>query len=175
MDIIYREVCPQDAEQFIKLQNLVWRNAYKHIFPEEVFKDRDDRAQEKIKNFSTNHFNNNERICYVAEHCGKIVGFMFGEIKATYEYYKNKGFADLVGLYIHPDFQHVGIGTSLKNIFIDWAKKNGATKFVIGVLKENTKARKTYEKWGGKLDAYTQPFVKLGKDYDEVFYTYELY
>lgn len=45
---------------------------------------------------------------------------------------------------------------------------------MIGVLKENDKARKVYEKWGGKLDKYTQPFVKLGVGYDEVFYTYEL-
>jgi inosine/xanthosine triphosphate pyrophosphatase family protein len=45
---------------------------------------------------------------------------------------------------------------------------------VIGVLKDNHKARKVYEKWGGKLDNHEQPFVKLGVGYDEVFYTYEL-
>ena len=54
------------------------------------------------------------------------------------------------------------------------AKSNGATKFVIGVLKDNHNAKKVYEKWGGKLDEYTQPFVKLGVGYDEVFYTYDL-
>lgn len=48
------------------------------------------------------------------------------------------------------------------------------TKFVDGVLKDNHNARKVYEKWGGKLDEYTQPFVKLGVSYDEVFYTYDL-
>ena len=68
----------------------------------------------------------------------------------------------------------LGIGSKFKNIFVEWAKKHGATKYVIGVLKDNQNARKVYEKWGGKLDEYTQPFVKLGVGYDEVFYTYDL-
>lgn len=34
--IIFRKVQPTDAEQYIDLQNLVWRDAYKHIFPEEL-------------------------------------------------------------------------------------------------------------------------------------------
>ena len=59
-------------------------------------------------------------------------------------------------------------------MFEKWAKENGATKYVIGVLRDNYKARKVYEKWGGKLDEYVQPFVKLGVEYDEVFYTYNL-
>ena len=68
----------------------------------------------------------------------------------------------------------MGIGTKFKNLFVDWAKENGATKFVIGVLKDNFKARRVYEKWGGKLDSYTQPFIKLGVEYDECFYTFEI-
>ena len=59
-------------------------------------------------------------------------------------------------------------------MFEKWAKENGATKYVIGVLRDNHKARRVYEKWGGKIDKYVQPFVKLGVDYDEVFYTYDL-
>ena len=43
-----------------------------------------------------------------------------------------------------------------------------------GVLKDNLKARAVYEKWGGVLDDYTQPIVKLGVGYDEVFYTYNI-
>ena len=91
-----------------------------------------------------------------------------------YEHFGKMGYADLGAIYIHPDYQGLGIGSKLKQIFIDWAKSNGATKFVIGVLKDNHNARKIYEKWGGKLDEYTQPFVKLGVEYDEVFYTYDL-
>jgi GNAT superfamily N-acetyltransferase len=171
---IIRKVEPKDARQYVELHNYVWRKAYKNIFPNEVFEDRETRTEEKISGFAENYFNDNNQICYVAESDGKIVGFMFGTIKATYPYFEKKGFADLVALYIHPDFQHIGIGTKFKEIFTSWAKENGAKKFVIGVLKDNKPARKAYESWGGKLDDHTQPFVKLGVGYDEVFYTYEI-
>ena len=41
-------------------------------------------------------------------------------------------------------------------------------------MQDNKQARKAYEKWGGKLDAYSQPYVKEGKEYVEVFYTFDL-
>ena len=173
-NIIYRKTKIEDAEQHVRLGLLVWRDAYKHIFPEEVFIEKENRVADKIKNFDKSITNDNMSLSYVAEIEGKIVGFVFGRMISHYQYFGEKGYADLEAIYIHPDYQGLGIGNKLKQIFIDWAKKNGGTKFVIGVLKENHKARKVYEKWGGKLDEYTQPFVKLGVDYDEVFYTYDL-
>lgn len=173
-NILIRKVNPKDATQYIQHINTVWRSAYKHIFPEKVFIDRENNAYKKIETFSNNYYNDNTKMCYIAEDNGIIVGAIYGTIKSTYEYYEGKGFADLVALYIKPEYQGIGIGKKLKDIFIKWAKENGAKKFVIGVLKDNIKARKVYEKWGGKLDEYVQPLYKLGVKYDEVFYTYDL-
>ena len=53
-------------------------------------------------------------------------------------------------------------------------KKNGASKYVIGVLKDNKNARTVYEACGCKLSTYEQDFYKLGIAYKEVFYIYEL-
>ena len=61
-----------------------------------------------------------------------------------------------------------------KAMFEDWARKNGASKYVIGVLKDNKKARAVYEKWGGKLSTYEEDFYKMGVAYKEVFYIYDL-
>lgn len=77
-------------------------------------------------------------------------------------------------MYIKPKYQGKGIGTKLKNIFEDWARKNGAKKYVIGVLKDNSNARRVYERWGGELDDWEQKFYKLDVGYDEVFYKYNL-
>lgn len=164
----------KDAEQHVRLGLSVWRCAYKNIFPEEVFIDKENKAEDKIKNFDKSIQNDNTSLSYVAESEGKIVGFVFGRMLSHYVHFGKMGYADLEAIYIHPDYQGLGIGSKLKQTFIDWAKSNGATKFVIGVLKDNHNARKIYEKWGGKLDEYTQPFVKLGVEYDEVFYTYDL-
>lgn len=50
-----------------------------------------------------------------------------------------------------------------------WTKQHGASQFVVGVFKNNHKARKVYEKWGGKLDTYTEPYVKLAKVTNKFF------
>lgn len=173
-NIIIRKVKTEDAEQFTKLKNYVWRCAYNGIFPQEVFDQMDANIQDRIKDFDKNIYNDNTKVAYVAEDKGTIVGLMFGVMQSDYEYFKNQGYADLQAIYIHPDYQGLKISNKFKEVFINWAKENGATKFVIGVLKDNAKARKVYENWGGKLDSYTQPFVKLGKEYSEVFYTYDL-
>ena len=173
-DFIIRKAETKDAKQYVELNNLVWRDAYKHIFPEEVFLDRESRAKYKIENFDSIYYNNHEGIAYVAEDDGRIVAIMLGRILSDYEYFRNQGYADLQALYVHPDFQGNGLAGKMKNIFIDWAKENGVEKFVIGVLKDNKKARIVYEKWGGKLEDFSQPFVMCDKGYEEVFYTYEI-
>ena len=150
--ILIRKVRNDDAKQYIELINSVWRDAYKGIFPEEVFIDREREKENRIKNFAEKFYNDNKRLCYVTECNGIIVGAINGTIKSTYEHFLEDDFADLVALYINQNYQGKGIGTKLKNIFEDWARKNGAKKYIIGVLKDNNKARKIYESWGGELD-----------------------
>ena len=171
--VIIRPTKIEDAEQHVKLGILVWRDAYKHIFPEDVFVEKEKQAEEKIKNFDVVK-NDDFHMSYVAEVDGKIIGFIFGRKISRYQYFGDMGYADLEALYIHPNYQGLGIANKLKHQFIVWAKNNNIKEYVIGVLKDNHKARKIYEKWGGKLDNHEQPFVKLGVGYDEVFYTYEL-
>ena len=168
-----RKVKPEDAKGWITLNNKVWRDAYSHIFPEEVFIERYNQAEEKTKTFADRMKNDNESIAYVAEYNGEIVGIMCGSIKSSYQKFSN-GYADLGALYIDPNYQGLGIGSKFKEIFEQWAIQNGATQYVIGVLKDNNKARNVYESWGGKLSEYEEDFVKLGLGYPEVFYTYNL-
>ena len=145
-----RKVEENDAKKWYKFVNKVWRDAYKNIFPEEVFLEKEKNTEEKEKHFNENIYNSNDKIALVAENEDRIIGIMFGVIKSNYEYF-NSEYADLVGLYIDPNFQRKGIGSTFKKMFEKWAKKNGAKKYVIGVLKDNKKARNIYELWGGKF------------------------
>ena len=167
--IIIRKVNKNDAYNWFLLVNKVWRDAYKDIFPDEVFIDRDNKIEQKVKTFSETIKNDNENIAYVAECNGRLVGLMCGSITSAFSEY-----ADLIGLYIDPKFQSNGIGSSFKNIFEKWARENGAKKYVIGVLKNNIKARKVYESWGGKLSEFKEDYVKFSVKYPEVFYIYNL-
>lgn len=169
-----RKVKIEDAEQYVRLNIFVWRNAYKNIFPESVFIEREKKIERNIQNFSKYQLENPNGISYIAEIDGKIVGIMSGLYLSENTHFNELGFADLKALYIHPDFQHLGIGKALFDVFVKEIKKKGITKFVIGCLKENKLARKAYEKWGGTLDKYTQSFIQEGKGYPEVFYTYGL-
>ena len=78
---------------------------------------------------------------------------MFGTLDSDYEHFKND-YAELTALYVYPEYQGKGIGTKLRDIFVEWAKSKKADKYVIGVLKDNARARKVYESWSGKLSEY---------------------
>lgn len=61
-DIIIRKVEPKDKEQYINLLNSVWKDSYKHIFPKEVFIERENNASNQIKNFSNVFYNEIDKL-----------------------------------------------------------------------------------------------------------------
>ena len=174
-EIKIRKVKAEDAEQWSKLQNLVWRYAYKDLLPESVFVEREkpERIAKIITGFAK-HQLAEDRICYVAEVNTRLIGYVSGIVKSEYEHFGIKNYADLQAIYIHPNYQHCGLGKKFFNLFVDELKKRNLKRFVVGVLKDNLQARRAYEKWGGKLDVYTQPFIKDGVELTEVFYTYDI-
>ena len=127
-NIVIRQAVAEDAEQFVKLKNLVWKDAYKNIFPKEVFDEQEASQDSKIKYFKENMVGNKNNLIFVAECLGNIVGLISGSLLSNYEFFKNNGYADLTALYIHPDYQGLGISSKFKNMFEHWAKQNNATK-----------------------------------------------
>lgn len=162
-----------DAEKCAKLNALVWQDAYKHIFPEQVFVNQQKNIDKKTQMFQ-NGINDKNILTYVAEVDGEIVGYISGSLVSQYEYFSDREFADLLAIYINPEYQGKGIATKFKQIFVDWLRTNGKTKFVVGVLEKNNKARVVYEKWGGNICDYRQSFQMLDQNYTEVFYTYTI-
>ena len=173
MDINYRLIRDEDGYAWYTLLDEVWRSAYGRILPKEVFDGRDYARKDRAAGFTADKFLGERKTAYVAEHEGKLVGLMFGTLDSDYEDFKDE-YADLVALYIDPEYQGKGIGTALRDLFIKWAKEKNATQYVIGVLKENHNARKVYESWGGTLSDKEHDFVVMGVGYPEAFYTYKI-
>ena len=169
-----RETQLDDALQWVRLKNTVWRSAYKDIMPSEVFEEQQSQEQDKVNNFIKNFDGPNVTIGYVAIDNGKLVALADATIISYYEYYKQKGYADLGALYILPEYQHMGLGKQLFDKVVAKFKSYGCEKMVIGVLKDNIQARRAYEKWGGVLDDHEETFEKLGVGYSEVFYIFDL-
>ena len=171
--IIIRKQKYDDAEHCAKLNALVWKEAYKHIFPKQVFDNQQENISKRIQMFQSG-INDENIITYVAEIEGEIVGYFSGSLISQYSYFADKGYADLLAIYIKPNCQGKGIATQFKKIFVEWLNKHGKEMFVVGVLKKNKQARQVYEKWGGVLSDYEQCFKMLENEYSEVFYTYKV-
>lgn len=173
MDYIIRKYKNGDGEQIVPLINRTWRKAYAHIFPVEVFDERDKTTKERIAGYDDG-LKERDGVAYVAETNGGIVGVMVYNLKADVQEFAEKGYAQLAVLYIDEKIQRQGIGKALFNTFVENLKQAEVQKFCIGVLKDNHNGRKAYEKWGGELTSVEIDFVKLDKPYKEVFYEYDV-
>ena len=174
-NIIIRNARKSDAEQFVKLKNTVWKSAYAHFMPKEIFDDNDAKVNERIAKFKTRELNKKGSIDLVAIVGDKIVALVGGDALSSYDHYKELGFADLCAIYIDLEYQNCGIGRKLFEKVTRHFRKLGCKKMVIGVFKDNVQARKAYEKWGCVLDTtYEEPFEKMGYTFPEVFYIYDL-
>jgi hypothetical protein len=67
-----------------------------------------------------------------------------------------------------------GLCRRLFDMVVSELKKQGCTKMVIGVLKENLQGRNAYEKWGGTLDTYEIYYEKVEYRFPEVFYVFDI-
>jgi GNAT superfamily N-acetyltransferase len=173
-DIIIRKMTSADTEKWLRLGNLVWRSAYARIFSEEIFEAREKETQERGEKINANGVNINGHIGFVAIYNDKIIGFVSGTVTSYYKHYVDLGCSDLTAIYIHPDFQRIGLGKKFFDVFTAELKKAGCNKMAIGVLKENTQAQRAYEKWGGELDYHTESYTTHGKEYPQVFYVFNL-
>lgn len=173
-EYVFRKVKVGDAEDFIRHVNRVWRMTYENIFPKEVFDKREENVKKKIDSFKERVVKRPQSLSYIVETEGHIVATMTAILNSNYDYFNTRGYADLESIYVDPLFEGHHIATHLKDLFIDWVKQNGAKKFVIGVLKDNIKARQVYEHWGGKLSDYTSHFEIYGVITPEVFYEFDV-
>jgi RimJ/RimL family protein N-acetyltransferase len=110
-------------------------------------------------------------VTLVAEVDGKVVGVMEGIGRSFKPHYLAQGFGEICDCFVDPKFFGKGIGYELFKRTASELKNMGAQKFIIAVFKDNEKARHAYEKWGGKLDTYTEYREK--EKQTTVFYLYD--
>jgi len=82
---------------------------------------------------------------------------------------RRKGVGNL-GIYIHQDFQKVGLGTVMVSELLEIARKEKLHKIELGVIAENIRAFRLYEKFGFKVEGVLRD-AYLGDDeryHDEI-------
>lgn len=69
-----------------------------------------------------------------------------------------------IALGVHPDFQGVGVGRSLMNAMLDWARSglgSGISRVDLDVFAVNTRAIRLYESMGFRIEGTRRNFVRF--------------
>ena len=138
-----REATQADAPAIAALHADSWRNAYRGAYSDEyldnlVFEDRRRVWQERLSARPPNQY------VVVAEHNGGIVGFAcaYGE--------RDEQLGTLLdNLHVHRKHHGSGIGRRLLIEVAKWSSRNyGKLGLWLGVLEQNEKAQRFYQKHG---------------------------
>jgi putative acetyltransferase len=155
-EVLIRKFLMDDKEKFVEM--------YESLSAEAVRWGMPPYTRERLEKGWLGNLQN--LISIVAFYGDKIVGhaqifkFPQPQLKAT---------GDLV-IYLHQDFQGVGLGTAMLSKLIELAKKEGLHRIGLTVVADNKSAINLYKKFdfkieGVKRDAY---FGEDGKYHDEV-------
>ncbi|MDD4773345.1 MAG: GNAT family N-acetyltransferase [Eubacteriales bacterium] len=162
MDYIYNPITirlavPADAPDMAQVHMRSWEAAYNDIVPAEYIREKNAGRpalwQRIISSENTAH--------YIIQRDRQTVGIM--TIVPT----PQDGDADcetceLEGIYLHPDYYRMGIGTQAMDFAFDTARRWGKTVMTLWVFAENTNAIEFYEKCGFKSDGKTKTY-NMGK------------
>jgi ribosomal protein S18 acetylase RimI-like enzyme len=149
-----RIAAPDDALALGSMHVASWRETYTGLLPDKMLASLvvEARAnawakimQEPATELST--------VIYLAEHQGTIIGFASCGAQRT-ESLKGKGYdGEISGIYVLREFQKRKIGTRLLRVMTSDLLRRGFNAAALWVLRDNLKARRFYEHYGGKVVA----------------------
>ncbi|MBD8070043.1 GNAT family N-acetyltransferase [Bacillus sp. PS06] len=136
MELVIRRMQEEDIQYVQHVARTSWNATYDGIIPAKI-----------QENFLNSAYNDemmlrrlNRSILFVAEADGKIVGF------ANYSPVNEAGKVELGAIYLYPEFQGKGVGTSLLNEGIRHLE--GVKEIYINVERDNTIGKTFYEAKG---------------------------
>jgi len=119
-NLVYRILCNNDMELFIKL-----RLDFINEFHKDVDETEKDNIKKSLRNYFERHIENNDFIGIICEYNGKVISaayLIIGEWPANRAFINGK-IATLLNVYTYPEYRRNGIGTNVIKIIIEEAKK----------------------------------------------------
>ena len=124
-NIKIRQATIQDAKDIKSAHYHAYQVNYRGYAPDDFLNSLvfDDAAIQRM----ADHIKENEY--YVAEKEGCVIGFV--NLR-----YPQKHVVEIGGLYVHPDFQKLGVGSALMKKVCHMKKKLGYTKLILWTIKD---------------------------------------
>jgi GNAT superfamily N-acetyltransferase len=123
-NLVYRKLCSNDMELFIKL-----RLDFINEFHKDVDAIEKDKIKNSLKSYFERHIENSDVIGIVCEYNGNVVSVAFliiGEWPANRTFINGK-IATLLNVYTYPEYRKKGIGTNVINKIIEEAKNRNVS------------------------------------------------
>lgn len=166
---LIREMTLADCDRVGELRVRGWQHAYRDLMPRPCL-DALDPAEDAERHRARLREGSRGAVNLVAESAGAIVGW------AAYGPYRDgeepSDDAELYALYVAPGLLGHGIGRALLERCVRGCGPAGRRMF-LWVLKENTRARRFYERAGFRADGTEEPFEVAGVLVPEVRYVAE--
>lgn len=143
-DVIVRMAKENEVLEIAKVKQKCWETTYRGIYEDELIDNFDvPKAADTFKKIILDE----DSDLYVTIVDEKVIGFMsFGRMYQPYKDYEQ----ELGMLYILEEYRGQGIGSMMFLIAKDGIKRKGYEEFIVSVNKYNEKARKFYDKMGGR-------------------------
>ena len=159
MDIIFREVGPDDALEMIKFLEAVGSETDNLSFSGESLKLTPDSEKRFLNRFVSNRKN----LMLVAEYNGEIVGNASVERNRTPRYSHR---AEL-SVAVKKDFWGQGIASRLMELLIEFSKESDIEILYLEARADNERALNLYKKFGFSEIGRYEKFFKIGGKYHD--------
>ncbi len=137
MRLRIRNVTLDDMDDFVEVYRLAYRGLEEYAYT----KTRD------IRSYFRWLMNRDEKGFFVAEVDGKPVGFVACDANWV-SFFENEEVGEIHEIFVHPNWQGRGIGSTLLLRALDYARERGRRIAGLWVGVGNLKARRFYEKFG---------------------------
>ena len=155
-----RPARPEDARGIAEVHVRTWQAAYRHAFPADVLDqlsvdERETRWRTWLEEGAT---------AWVSVAGDAIVGFVAVGPSRTEE-----DVAELYSIYVLPEHWGSSAAHELMATAVGWFNEKQYTAAVLGVLADNPRARRFYEREGWRFDG-TRTDIVRGVEVEEALY-----
>jgi GNAT superfamily N-acetyltransferase len=161
-----RLAAPEDAERLTQVHVKSWQSSYRGLLPQEFLDTLNAMERLALWRSALAHPETFGNFVAMAPGSGDIVGFCsVGRNRGSPAGYPGEVYA----LYLLEEVKGHGVGRALFLEALQWLREQGLLPVTLWVLKDNTRARRFYERMGGQLVG--EQTITIGdQPYPEVAY-----